>query len=106
MDPHDVAGPEGSSRGANSPVPPGVLAAWPRELRVEANCVLGRLPLASCGIEGAPMTRLAILLVALVLAAGCGDAKPKLSADAYYKEASEAYSKRNYDVAAAQYKEL
>ena len=52
------------------------------------------------------MTRLAILLVALVLAAGCGDAKPKLSADAYYKEASEAYSKRNYDVAAAQYKEL
>jgi outer membrane protein assembly factor BamD len=52
------------------------------------------------------MTRLAILLVALAVAAGCDGSKQKLSADAYYKDASDAYTKRNYDVAATHYKEL
>ncbi|HEY2385932.1 MAG TPA: outer membrane protein assembly factor BamD [Candidatus Binatia bacterium] len=53
------------------------------------------------------MTRLAIVLVALVATAGCGSStKPKLSADAYYKDASDAFAKRNYDVAANHYKEL
>ena len=53
------------------------------------------------------MIRLAIVLVALVATAGCGSStKPKLSADAYYTEASDAFAKRNYDVAANHYKEL
>jgi outer membrane protein assembly factor BamD len=52
------------------------------------------------------LTRLAILLVALVVTAGCDSGKQKLSADAYYKDASDAYTKRNYDVAAMHYKEL
>jgi outer membrane protein assembly factor BamD len=53
------------------------------------------------------MIRLAIVLVALVATAGCGSTtKPKLSADAYYTEASDAFAKRNYDVAANHYKEL
>jgi len=53
------------------------------------------------------MIRLAIVLVAIVAIAGCGSStKPKLSADAYYKDASDAFAKRNYDVAATHYKEL
>lgn len=53
------------------------------------------------------MIRLAIVLVALAATVGCGSStKPKLSADAYYTEASDAFAKRNYDVAANHYKEL
>ncbi len=52
------------------------------------------------------MIRLVTLLVALALIAGCGGNKPKLSADDYYKQASEAFTKHNYDVAVTHYKEL
>src|SRR5437870_370818 len=45
----------------------------------------------------------ALGLVALV--AGCSTS-PKLSADQYYKEASDAFTKKNYDVAVKSYKEL
>ncbi len=52
------------------------------------------------------MIRLAALLVPLVIVAGCGSSKAKLSADAYYKQASEAFAQKNYDTAATHYKEL
>ncbi len=52
------------------------------------------------------MTRFVTLLVTLALVAGCGGDKPKLSADAYYKDASEAFAKRHYEVAVKGYKEL
>jgi outer membrane protein assembly factor BamD len=52
------------------------------------------------------MIRLVTLLVALALIAGCSGNKPKLSADDYYKQASEAFTKHNYEVAVTHYKEL
>ncbi len=53
------------------------------------------------------MTRLAIsTLVAIALLAGCSAKKEKLSADEYYKQASEAFTKKNYPVAVNHYKEL
>ncbi len=53
------------------------------------------------------MTRFAILLGTLAVLAACGSSpKPKLSADAYYNEASDAFAQRDYDIAAKHYKEL
>jgi len=46
----------------------------------------------------------ALVLVALSLAA-CGS-QPKLTADAYYREATEAFDDKNYDVAISRYKGL
>lgn len=52
------------------------------------------------------MMRFVTLIVTLALVAGCSSDKPKLSADAYYTDASDAFAKRNYDVAVTHYKEL
>lgn len=52
------------------------------------------------------MIRAVTFLVIVALAAGCGGGKQKLSADEYYKDASEAFGKKNYEVATARYKEL
>ncbi|MBI3767463.1 MAG: outer membrane protein assembly factor BamD [Deltaproteobacteria bacterium] len=52
------------------------------------------------------MIRLVTILVTLALVAGCSESKPKVSADEYYKEASEAFTKKNYEVAVNRYKEL
>jgi outer membrane protein assembly factor BamD len=46
-----------------------------------------------------------VALVLLVLVAACGS-KSKLSADEYYKQASEAFAKKNYEAAVNQYKDL
>jgi outer membrane protein assembly factor BamD (BamD/ComL family) len=52
------------------------------------------------------MARFVTLLVTLALAVGCSSEKPKLSADAYYNEASDAFAKKNYDSAVKSYKDL
>lgn len=51
------------------------------------------------------MIRLAMTLVMVALVAGCGSTK-KLTADQYYKDASEAFKNKNYDVAVTNYKNL
>jgi outer membrane protein assembly factor BamD len=45
------------------------------------------------------------VLALLVLVAACGS-KQKLSADEYYKQASEAFTKKNYEAAVTHYKDL
>src|SRR6185369_13255518 len=45
-------------------------------------------------------------LVALALLIGCSAKKEKLSADEYYKNASKAFTDKNYPVAVNNYKEL
>src|SRR5882724_2000224 len=53
------------------------------------------------------MTRLVVsTLVAIALFAGCSAKKEKLSADEYYKHASEAFANKNYPVAVNSYKDL
>jgi outer membrane protein assembly factor BamD len=52
-------------------------------------------------------TRLVLALAVALVVAGCGGAaKPKLPADQYYKEASDAFADENYEVAATRYKDL
>lgn len=52
------------------------------------------------------MIRAVTFLAIVVLVAGCFGGKQKLSADEYYKDASEAFAKKNYEVATARYKDL
>ncbi len=53
------------------------------------------------------MIRAATSLVTVIVVAAVGcSSTPKLTADQYYKEASEAFTKKNYELAATRYKEL
>jgi len=50
--------------------------------------------------------RILLVVLAVALASACGSTKAKLAADQYYKEASAAFTDKNYEVAISRYKDL
>src|SRR4051812_19938073 len=89
-------------------LPAGQRDAKFRRQEFEQICVLDWVPLASRAQGGVPMFRrltVGALAFTLLVLAACGK-EQKLGADAYYREASDAFKDKNYDVAISRYKGL